>query len=143
LIYHADLAKLPAILAHPVAMIPPDFRILLVTPIGFLSLLLPTLVPAFLTAVRLSPIARATNKKHHPAIRCPAKQLSKRNFALHRPTGAEWTTAAARGKLGFTVLWPGSSRSHHKQNPDRFSGRGFAFLRSGSYPTRASASLRR
>src|SRR5438128_4544011 len=31
LIYHADLAKLPAILAHLVAVIPPDLGILLVT----------------------------------------------------------------------------------------------------------------
>jgi hypothetical protein len=69
LIYHADLAKLPAILAHLVAVIPPDFGVLLVTPIGFLPLLSPILVAAFLTAIGLSPIARPTDKKHHSAIR--------------------------------------------------------------------------
>jgi hypothetical protein len=104
LICHADRAQLLAILAHPVAVISPDLRILLITAVGFLPLLLPTLLPTLFTAVRLSPIARSTDKKHDTAVGCTAKQLSKRNFALHRPTGAEWTMAAARGKLTFTCL---------------------------------------
>jgi hypothetical protein len=120
LIYHADLAKLPAILAHLVAVIPPDFGVLLVTPIGFLPLLSPTLVAAFLTAIGLSPIARPTDKKTSLSNPLTGKTTVETKLRSPSPSGAEWTMAVARGKLGFTILWAGSSRGHHKQKPRPF-----------------------
>ena len=72
--------------------------ILLIPAIRFLPLLPPRLSPAFLTAVRLSSVAPPVDKKHLSTPGRTAEQLSKRNFPRHC-SRAEWTMAAARGKL--------------------------------------------
>jgi hypothetical protein len=60
-------------LAHPVAMILPNFWILLVAAVGGATLLPPVSSTATLTAVRLPSIAWPADKKHHATVHRPAK----------------------------------------------------------------------
>jgi len=73
LIYNAALAKSFAVLAHPLAVILPDFGISMVSPIRFPQLFTPAFLTTFIAAVGLSSIARPTDEKHHTATDCPAK----------------------------------------------------------------------
>ena len=126
------------VLAHPEdpvlsEMYAPNWRILpnlgigLITPIRFPLLLEPHLTSAWITAIRLSPVARPTDEKHLSTPGRTAEQLSKRNFARHG-SRAEWTMAATRGKLNLLLV--GSAlgyESRPQESPDRFRGRGFSF----------------
>jgi hypothetical protein len=83
LIYHAEAAMPFPVLPHPVSMILLHFRILLIPPIRFLTLLAPAHTPALFTAVDLSAITRPANEEHRPALVQPAEQLPMRDFSRH------------------------------------------------------------
>ena len=106
-----------------------DFRILLVTLVGFPQLLQPAFQPALLTAVSLTPIARPADEKHQTATDRPAKSLSKRNFRRHGSRGGVDNDGVSwQAELHcLKVRLP--SRSHHNKTPTVDRGRGFSFLR--------------
>ena len=66
------LAPLPL----PVAVIFPDFGILLIPPVGLPPLNPPHLAPAWITAVGVPPVARPANEKHCATTAGAAKKLT-------------------------------------------------------------------
>jgi hypothetical protein len=66
--------------ALPVAMVPPDFPVLLIPPIAFEPLPTTLPPPASLAAIGMSAIAGPADQEHRAAPVGAAKQLSKWNF---------------------------------------------------------------
>jgi hypothetical protein len=73
LICHAPVPKPLPPFPLTVSMILPDFRILLIPPVGFPPLFLTASTPAFPAAIRLASIARAADEKHLSTDRGTAK----------------------------------------------------------------------
>jgi len=126
-----------------VAVILPDFPVLLVSPVGLQPLTLTRLQPASLATVGMSAITGAADQEHRSATRGTAKKLSKWDFCdNHSRAGVDndkltWqagrTCGAVRLLLGSAAI---------TENPDRSNDRGFS-LSASLYLTRASAPLRR
>jgi len=85
LICHAPIPKLLPPFPLTVPMVLSDFRILLISPVGFPPLFLTASMTAFPAAIDLPPITGTTDEEHLATTRRTAKQLSKRNFACHCP----------------------------------------------------------
>jgi len=73
LICHAPVPKLLAVFPLTVSMILPDFRILLISPVGFPPLFLTASTTAFPAAIDLTPITGTTDEEHLATNRSTAK----------------------------------------------------------------------
>jgi len=84
-----------------ISMIEPAFSALLVSTVGFASLLAPTFLAAPVTTVSVSSVASGADEKHCPALVGPTKPLSKYQIAGigHRSGRRRSTPASEYGKI--------------------------------------------
>ena len=82
-ICHVPLAATFSVGPLTLAMVGPDFRILLIATVGATTLFAPHPMPALIPAVDLAPITGSADEKHHTTIGPAAKQLSQHDFFGH------------------------------------------------------------